>query len=164
METAFRLNEITQKIGFAVWQLQELECVSAKYFVLVAQAEKGMGEVTCGKLVEKAIKETFGRTIHKIAKEGILSTELENRFHNLLSERNWLIHRSRADSWAAIHSNKAMDILVNRIDAIGKESLSLLYETQHLSMNFINKQNVTKEYIHRKAGELLQQWHKSESI
>ncbi|MDH4205340.1 MAG: hypothetical protein OEV45_07420, partial [Desulfobacteraceae bacterium] len=122
MEKANRLNEITQRIGFALWQMQELEGVSAQYFVLAAQAEKRMGEVVGNALVEEARKKTFGRTIHRISKQGLLSTKLKDRFFNLLSERNWLVHRSRADSRDAIHSDEAMQKLVARIDAMANES------------------------------------------
>ena len=38
MQRAVRLAEITQGVGFALWQLQELEGSTALYFVLVAQA------------------------------------------------------------------------------------------------------------------------------
>ena len=43
LEKANRLRESTQRIGFAIWQIQELEGVSAQYFVLTAQAQKGNG-------------------------------------------------------------------------------------------------------------------------
>ena len=44
MQKANLFNDITQRIGFALWQIQELESFSAQYFVLLAQAKKGMGE------------------------------------------------------------------------------------------------------------------------
>ena len=56
LQKANRLTEITQRIGFALWQIQELEGVSAQYFVLLAQAIKGMGEAAGNVLIEKAKK------------------------------------------------------------------------------------------------------------
>jgi hypothetical protein len=44
MQKANLFNDITQRIGFALWQIQERERFSAQYFVLLAQAKKGMGE------------------------------------------------------------------------------------------------------------------------
>lgn len=164
MEKANRLKEITQRIGFALWQIQELEGVSAQYFVLAAQAEKGMGEVAGNAIVEEARKKTFGRTIHRITNQGLLSVELKNRFLNILSERNWLVHRSRADSRDAIHSDAAMKKIVTRIDAIANESLSLLKEVGSISMEFVKEHGVTEKYIYQEAEELLRQWHESEEI
>ena len=164
IEKADRLAEITQRIGFALWQIQELEGVTAQYFVLVAQAKKGMGLAAGNALDEKAKKKTFGATIHHVSKAGLLSSELENRFTNLLSERNWLVHRSRADSRSAIHSALEMQRLVVRIDKIAEESLSLLRGIGTLSEAYVKKHGVTEEYIDKKAKELLEQWHASDAI
>ena len=40
---ADRLAAITQQVGFALWQLQALEGATAQYYVLIAQAVRGMG-------------------------------------------------------------------------------------------------------------------------
>jgi len=163
-EKADRLAAITQRIGFALWQIQELEGVTAQYFVLVVQAKKGMGLATGNALDEKAKKKTFGATIHQVSKAGLLSSELESRFTKLLSERNWLVHRSRADSRSAIHSALKMQRLVVRIDKMEEESLSLLREIGTLSEAHVKKHGVTEEYIDKKTKELLEQWHASDGI
>lgn len=164
LQKANRLKEITQRVGFALWQLQELEDVSAQYFVLLAQAKKGMGEAAGNVLTEKARKKTFGSTINKITKQGLLSTDLEGRFLNLLSERNWLVHRSRTESRDAIHSDIAMQQLVSRIDTMTDESLALLKEIGSLSLAYVKKHGVDEAYVYKKAEELLKQWHASEEI
>jgi hypothetical protein len=43
LEAADRLDLILNRIGFALWQIQELESVAANYFVLLVQAQKGTG-------------------------------------------------------------------------------------------------------------------------
>jgi len=102
LDKANRLFAITQQVGFALWQLQELEGACATYYVLVEEAEFGMGEETGNALEEKAKKKTFGATIHKLGKAGLLTEDVEVRFKDLLSERNWLVHSSRASSRIAI--------------------------------------------------------------
>lgn len=164
LEKAERLAAIAQRIGFALWQIQELEGVSAQYFVLLVQAKKGMGVDAGNDLVEKAKKRTFGATIHQIAKAGLLSSELEVRFTNLLSERNWLVHRSRSDSRSAIHGDIAMQLLVARIDKMAEESLALLREIGALSVAYVKKYGVTQEHVNKEAEELLEQWHASDAI
>ncbi|BBO91737.1 hypothetical protein DSCOOX_49170 [Desulfosarcina ovata subsp. ovata] len=164
IEKADRLAAITQRIGFALWQIQELEGVTAQYFVLVVQAKKGMGLFAGNALDEKAKKKTFGATINKVSKAGLLSAELESRFTNLLSERNWLVHRSRADSRGAIHSALKMQRLLARIDKMAEESLSLLREIGILSETHVKEHGVPEEYIDKKAKELLEQWHASDVI
>lgn len=70
IQKANRLEEITQRIGFAIWQLQELEGVSARYFVLLGQAQKGMGEVSGNELVKKAEKKRLARLSRIFGKKG----------------------------------------------------------------------------------------------
>ena len=164
IEKADRLTTITQRIGFALWQIQELEGATAQYFVLIVQAKKGMGLAPGNVLSENAKKKTFGATIHRISKAGLLSPEIESRFTNLLSERNWLVHRSRADSRSAIHSDLKMQQLLVRIDKMADESSSLLRKIVTLCEAHVKKYGVTEEYIDKKAKELLEQWHASDAI
>ncbi|MEY4527945.1 MAG: hypothetical protein RL768_1664 [Nitrospirota bacterium] len=164
LEKAERLSVITQRVGFALWQIQELEGVSAQYFVLVVQAPKGMGLDAGNVLEEKAKKKTFGETVHQLTKSGLLNSKLEPRFTSLLSERNWLVHRSRTDSRSAIHSDPDMQRLLVRLDGMAEESLSLLREIGALSEAHVKKYGVSEEYINEKANELLEQWHASDAI
>src|SRR5271157_4741445 len=118
IQKADRLAEITQKVGFALWQLQELEGATALYFVLVAQARKGMGLTDGNALVKTAQSKTFGKTISELGKAGLLKPEIQQRFASLLKERNWLVHNSRASSRSAVHSDVAMWKLCVRLDSI----------------------------------------------
>lgn len=161
---ANRLHLVTQQIGFVLWQLQELEGVSARYFVLLAKATRGMGITAGNALLDKAKKNTFGTNIRHITEHGLLSKNLEQRFNHILSERNWLVHRSRADSRDAINSDESMQKLLIRIDAMANETLALLKEIDLLSSNFVRAYGVTDEYINKKVEELLRQWHSSEKI
>ena len=158
-----RLDAIIKKIGFALWQIQELEGVAAQYFVLLAQAKKGMGLAEGNALVEKAQSKTLGATIKKITKAGLLSSELETRFDNLLSERNWLVHRSRASSRGAAHHDADASKLILRLDAIAEESLDLMTEIRKLVESHVLQHGVSMEHIGEKAKDLLKQWHSSDA-
>lgn len=159
LRKADRLSAITQRVGFALWQIQELEGVSAQYFALLTQARKGMGIVEGDALVEKAQAKTFGSTIHQIAKAGLLSSEIETRFTALLGERNWLVHRSRAGSRNAVHDDKAMMALVTRLDALADEATVLLKEIGNLTEHFVHQHGVSAQYIDEMSEQLLEQWH-----
>lgn len=164
LQKANRLSLISEKIGFALWQLQELEGTSAQFFVLLAQASKGMGLDKGNALVENLKGLPFGATVRKIRKEELLSAEMEERLIKLLSERNWLVHRSRGDSRSAIHNDLSMQKLMKRVDTMAYESLLLLKEIGALSKDYVKEHGVTEEYINIKARELLDQWHSSDEI
>ena len=164
LQLADRLSAITQKVGFALWQLQELEGVSAQYFVLLVQAEKGMGLNEANALIEKAQHKTFGATIHQLTRAGLLSLGLDTRFTNLLAERNWLVHKSRASSRSAIHSDTSMNKLISRLDAIADESLALIKEVAVLVDRFVKIHGgITEQQINEKTNQLLEEWHASDA-
>ena len=163
LQMAERLTAITQKIGFTLWQLQELEGVTAQYFVLLAQAQKGMGLAAGNSLVEKAQAKTFGTTIREFAKAGLLAPELEVRFSNLLVERNWLVHESRAGSRSAVYSDDAMHKLLFRIEAMAEESNALLSEIGRLVDLFVKQHGVSDRQVENYANQLLEQWHAADA-
>lgn len=158
-----RLSAITQKIGFVLWQLQVLEGASAQYFVLLVQAEKGMGLVAANALIEKAKHKTFGATIHQMTKAGLLSSELNTRFTYLLTERNWLVHKSRASSRSAIHSDVSMNKLLSKLDAIADESLALIKEVAVLVDHFVKSYGITEQQVNEKTNQLLEEWYTSDA-
>lgn len=164
LNQANRLDAITQKVGFALWQLQELESVAAQSFVLLTQAKKGMGLAAGNSLIDKAQRKTFGATIHQITKAGLLNSELETRFTNLLSERNWLVHKSRASSRGAVHSDGIAQKLILRVDAIAEESLALIKEIALLAEHHVKRHGVSEQHIRHEAEKLLEHWHTSDAI
>lgn len=164
LERADRLTTVTQNVGFALWQLQELEGVAAGYFVLLVQAKKGMGLAAGSALVEKAQAKTFGATLHQIAKAGLISPEMEGRFEKILAERNWLVHRSRAESRNAIHNAKAMAALVARLEAMADEALALLKHIGGETTSFVQQHGVSTDYVEQVSKQLLEQWHAADAL
>ncbi len=162
LEKADRLTAITQRVGFALWQLQELEGVTAQYFVLVAQSKKGMGLEAGNALLDKAMKNTFGKTIQQMTEAGLLTAELQEEFKKLLKERNWLVHKSRSESRSAIHSAASMQRVIDRIDSIADGVLVLLRKIGALSDSHVKKHGACEEFIARKANEILEHWHTSD--
>lgn len=159
LQKAKRLELIAQKVGFALWQLQELEGSAAQYLVLVAHAKPGMGLVAGQALVEEAQSKTFGRTIAQLLKSSHLSQAVELRFQALLSERNWLVHQSRSTSRDAIHSDGACAKLVTRLEAIAEEARLLLHEVLVHAEAFLRKHGVSAEQVNKVVEQTLRQWH-----
>lgn len=162
LQKANRLAGISQKIGFTLWQLQELEGIAAQCFVLLAQAEKGMGVAAGNALVDTAQRKTFGSTVHKFQKAGLLNAEVERRFDSLLAERNWLVHNSRATSRNAVHKDEAAKKLGHRLDDIASEALALMKELGAIAERFVCQHGISAQDIDLMSRQLLEQWHDSE--
>lgn len=156
---AERLDQIAQRVGFAVWQIQELEGVAAQYYVLVAIAELGMGVEAGLALVEQAQSKTFGSTVNKLVKGNHLPEVTKERFSNLLAERNWLVHNSRSSSRNAIHHQELFQELLVRLDAITTQALELLHALSTLSEQFVRSKGISAEQIQANANQTLRSWH-----
>jgi hypothetical protein len=159
MARAERLTAITQRVGFALWQLQELESSSAQCFVLIGQAKRGMGEKAGQELLDAALSKTFGATVQRLNKAGILPDALSAKFGDLLQERNWLVHRSRAGSRDAIHSDEAAMKLIARLDQMVSEAGSLLTEMGNLAEQHVLSMGVSSAEIEARTEAMLDQWH-----
>jgi uncharacterized protein YutE (UPF0331/DUF86 family) len=158
LEIADRLNLILSRVGFALWQIQELESVAANYFVLLVQAQKGMGLEAGNLLFENAQKKTFGATVRRLAEAGLLTPELERGLNDILAERNWLVHRSRAASRGVPYNDAAAMKLLDRLEKIAQQALALLKEIGERVETFAKKHGTTEEYIHETSNRLLEEW------
>ncbi len=74
-------------------------------------------------------------------------------FNNLLSERNWLVHKSRASSRNGVHSDAAKRKLVLRLNTIAKESFALLREIGVLTERYVKERGVSEQYINETANQ-----------
>ena len=98
-------------------------------------------------LVENAQNKTFGVTIARFAKAGLVTPELQRRPDHLLGERNWLVHNSRASSRNAVQHDAASMKLLAGLDLIAEESLGFLKEISGRTGHFVKKHGVTEGQI-----------------
>jgi hypothetical protein len=161
---AERLNFISQRVGYALWQLQELEGIAATYLVLVARTTQGMGAVEGNALLGKALSQTFGVTVRDLTKAGKMPTELDEPVKRLLAERNWLVHGSRASSRSAVRNEADCSALIARVDAISTSALHLIREFGSLAESFFRTSNVPDETIDAETAKLLKKWHSSNAL
>jgi hypothetical protein len=158
-EDAARLEVISQRVGFALWQLQELEGIAATYLVLVTRTRQGMGIAAGKALLDQALSKTFGATVNNLTKAQKMPSELEGPVRQLLAERNWLVHGSLASSRSAVRNEAACAALVDRINAICASAKHLMREYGSRAEAFAKSQGVTSEAIDAEAIRTLRKWH-----
>lgn len=161
---AERLHTVTQLVGFALWQLQELESATAQYYVLVALATRGIGLKVGDAVVEEAQSKTFGSTVTKLIKTKDLPDDVEVRFKALLKERNWLVHGSRSTSRDAIYSDASFAKLIERLDLIAEEALLLLRIIGKATEEHVMRHGVSNEQINELAKQTLKTWQGSDPV
>lgn len=163
LSDAERLNLVSQRVGFALWQLQELEGVVATYLVLSSRATRGMGESAGNALLVAALSKPFGQTIGDLKKAGKLPAPLIDPVDHLLHERNWLVHRSRASSRIAVRRDDHCADLVSRLNAIGDKALALIREFGLLVEAIATSHGVSAAYIDTESSKILKKWHGGEA-
>jgi hypothetical protein len=160
---ADRLTAITQRVGYALWQLQQLEGATAQYYVLVVEAKRGMGIEAGEALTDKALAKTFGATITQLTKAKRLAEPAERRFKALLAERNWLVHSSQSSSRRAVYEDAACATLIARLDRIADEAHALIRVIGTEAELFAKKHGVSDSEVDSLAAETLKRWHGEES-
>lgn len=164
LRRAERLMAITQRVGFCLWQVQELEGVAVYLYVLLWLATPKMGMEKALPILEKEKARTFGGTIKQLRKAGLLTPTLDKRFEDLLNERNWLVHRSRASSRSAVHYDSHMAALLTRLDRMSEEAILLLGEVRSITEEFAVKHDIPAEEVAARTAETLRQWHGEDAL
>jgi hypothetical protein len=163
LRTAERLNMVAQHVGFALWQLQQLETSAATFLVLLTQVQRGMGETAGNTLLKAAQAKTFGATIQRMEKAGLLNPDLSAEFARLLTERNWLVHRSRTDGRGAVYVDEVLEKLLQRLDTLADDATVLLKKISTMTEGFAIDHGMPKVFIDRQAQQMLKQWEQGDS-
>jgi uncharacterized protein YutE (UPF0331/DUF86 family) len=94
LEVSKQLASLMQSVGFALWQLQELETTVATYLVMRVHAHCGIGKAQGGSLLKQAEGRTLGALLKDLAKSGVIDDRLSTDLQEMLEQRNWLVHRA----------------------------------------------------------------------
>jgi hypothetical protein len=158
LDAAGRLELIAQRIGFALWQFQELESASALCLVMLDKSARGIGVLAGNTLLRKAESKPFGAIVDALDRAKLLTPDFARRFDTLRKERNWLVHKSKADSRQAVHNDTSMRELIQRVDTMASEALVLLKALEKIAIRQATGAGVSKAYIEEEAKKLLSAW------
>jgi hypothetical protein len=159
LSDAHRLDLISQRVGLALWKLQELEGVVATYLVISTRAQRGMGEFEGNKLLDDALAKSFGRTIKDLRKAGKLPAYLDQPVDDLLEQRNWLVHRSQNASRSAVRREVHCIALLEKIDDINDSALAMIKAFGQLVEEFALSHGLPQTYVDAETAKILKKWH-----
>jgi uncharacterized protein YutE (UPF0331/DUF86 family) len=155
---AERLAALLQKVGFAVWQLAEVEDLVANYVVLRLQATQGMGEEAARPLFETAGKKTFGQLLKKLRDAGVLDQELVGDLERLVDERNWVVHRAKRENRGVLDNPSGYAALQRRLDALADDALQMQKRLAGDVESYVRTAGVPAEVIDAEAARLQRAW------
>jgi len=146
------------KIGFTIWQLQELENTLATYFVIRLKACRGIGKEKGEALLQTARKKTLGGLIRDLEKGGVVPATMATRLCSILEKRNWLVHNARRENRGILSSPSKYDLFIGQLESIASEAMALLKEIGQEVENYVLCSGVDKSKIDSEADRLLKEW------
>jgi hypothetical protein len=154
----FIWQEVIYKVGFALWQIQELETTIAHYLVLVYKLEPGVAREEAESVLERTRKKSLGQLIAQLKSQDPISNQLVERLDNFVEHRNWLAHRSRSNSRSQVYQPGRSQELFSRLDWIAAEALTLMKLLLEELLVHLESHGVSREEIDRRAAETMRQW------
>ena len=154
----FLLQEILQKVGFALWQIQGLESTLSRYLVKVHKLEPGVAREEAEAAFEKTRKKTLGQLLVELRGQQDVPKDLAERLDNFVEHRNWLAHRSRSESRREVYQPQRRPLLYKRLDWIADEALSLSKDLCAALENHLHTHGITNEQIEANAAKIMRSW------
>lgn len=155
---AHAFADLMARVGFALWQLQEVETVAAAHVVVRVRGHRGMGREAGEALLANAERSTFGTTLKALERAGVLPSDLTVRLQQCLEDRNWLAHRARREHRGVIADPAAYARLSERLDRLAADALSLLKELEGQHHAYVVSQGVNPADIEAAAQRLARSW------
>jgi hypothetical protein len=156
--TSKEFVDITRCVGFAVWQLQLLEQVAACYLILVHKAEPTTAREQVQTMFAKAEKKTLGQLFGEIRDSSKGAATFLPRLEALVDERNWLVHRSRHQNRKDLYSPERRQALIDRIEALAAEALSIAKEFENATEEHLLSFGVSKAELDARAAAIYRDW------
>src|SRR5260221_10048794 len=125
LDAAERLGALMQRVGFALWQLQELQYTAARYVVVRLRDARGVGAHRGAAISAEVEKLPLGKLLIELASAGVMTPDLASRLKATLGERNWLVHRSRREYRGVLSDPELYERLTLRLDRIADDALAL---------------------------------------
>lgn len=154
----FVLQDVLYRVGFALWQIQELESTVAHYLVMVHRFEPGVAREEAESALEKTRRKTLGQLLGELKSNEPIPRELVERLDQFVEHRNWLAHRSRTDSRKLVYQSSRNSELFHKLDWIAAEALALMKLFAEELIVHLESHGLSREEIDKRAMLLMQQW------
>ncbi len=147
-----------QRVGFAIWQLQNLEHGLASYLVIRVKATKGIGEKRGNELMDHALKQTLGITIKELKSANVIESSTADALTSILEDRNWLVHRARRENRGVVFNKERTEKLLSKVEDITSRCESLTQLISEESREYVVSQGVDKEEADKIALQIARNW------
>ncbi len=157
-EASQRLPHLMCSVGFAIWQLQELENTAAAYVVVRLRETRGVGAERGSEVAAQVERRTLGSLISELRKAGVVPEELAVGLTELLHERNWLVHSARRETRGALSDEARFGDLIVRLEMTADRALTLTIQLARVIDEFVRQTGVSPALLDAEAERLARSW------
>lgn len=153
-----RIVAIMQAVGFALWQLQELETTAAAFVTVRLRDTRGVGFEQGSQVAAKLESLPLGPLIRELVTGGATTDEIGAELSALLEERNWLVHRARRETRGVLGSSQLFEGTMARLELIAERALALTKQLGAAVEAYVIESGVSREFIDRESARLTRSW------
>ncbi|QGT79189.1 hypothetical protein GM160_09980 [Guyparkeria halophila] len=151
---AQRVERLCSLLGSALWQVQGVEEILAKYYAIVFKLSDSPSLEEIESEFERNFAHTAGRLAGLIRKQRGEQDPLAARLSTFVDERAWLVHKLRRKDYLSLREEIGFDSVLARIQRVEVEAEQLIELFHNLLIDHFVSIGVPLEHIeeeHEKA-------------
>ena len=152
--------ELQSAVGASLWQCQALEESLIHVLLIGNKVERDSSIDMVEDLFNKYGKRTLGDLASQVESLSDVPDEIKERLRHFKNERNWLAHKSWADTLPYANSFPPTELnsYLTRINKIGDDALELNDLFKEILDERVKRFGVSKKYLEKKTQEIYTRW------
>ena len=142
-----RLEQLCKGMGQALWEVQGVEQLLAKYYAIVFELSDNPSLEEIDEAFENNFVYTAGRLVNKLKTSSRESSIDQSLLDTFVKERNWLAHKIRRLDFTSLYDEVKFIELIDRVIAIEQESSKLIDIFHNLMIEYFVSIGVPRDYI-----------------
>ncbi|MBW8467144.1 MAG: hypothetical protein K0M67_02675 [Thiobacillus sp.] len=144
-----RVNEICESLGPAIWEIQGVEEILAKYYSIVFRLADGPSLDEIESEFNRNFAHTCGRLVGLIRQSKGEQDPLAHRLSAFVNERAWLVHKLRRTDYLSLREDSGFSNTIARINSIETEAKQLIELFHNLLTDYFVNLGTPREVIER---------------
>jgi hypothetical protein len=146
-EIKARFEQLFRHMGEALWCIQGLEQILAKYYVVSCKLSGKEPAEDIEEQFEQHFWHTLGRMVRIFKKIHPPDEGLNKRLDGFADDRNWLVHRLRRQDYLSLVNQDQFPRLIERVQKLGNEAQALIELFNEMMIDHFVRLGVDRKYI-----------------
>ena len=151
-----RVEMLRNAMGKALWEVQGVEGMLARYHAIVFQLDNAPTLEEIQRQFEENFKHTAGRLVGLIKRADGENDIAADELESFVSERNWLVHKLRAADYLALTEENGFNQVIERVQALDKKSEELIFMFHNKLIEYFVGLGTPRELIEQEQAKALQ--------